>query len=83
MARARSGAAIGIVIDTTDLDHRRLCGRGSGCQRETRLGRDAREPNAGTRISARIDARLCAGVYWIRLYSSRGELLREFGLRAE
>jgi hypothetical protein len=44
---------------------------------------DATEPPAGNVISARIDTRLPAGVYWIHLYSASGELLREFGLRAE
>jgi hypothetical protein len=84
MARARAGAPIGIAIDTTDLDdphHLRI-------QVVDALGKpmwsgDATEPAAGSMISARIDARLPAGVYWIRLYSASGELLREFGLRAE
>ncbi len=84
MARARSGAAIGIMIDTTDLDDRHaLRVAVVDASGKPVWAGDAREPNAGTRISARIDTRLRAGVYWIRLYSSRGELLREFGLRVE
>lgn len=84
MARARAGAPIGIAIDTTDLDHRRHL----RIQVVDALGKplwsgDATEPAAGNVISARIDARLMAGVYWVRLYSASGELLREFGLRAE
>jgi len=84
MARARSGAPIGIMIDTADLDNR----HGLRVAVVDANGKpvwtgDAREPAAGTRISARIDTRLRAGVYWIRLYSAGGELLREFGLRLE
>jgi hypothetical protein len=38
---------------------------------------------AGTTLSAHITESPRPGVYWIRLYSSRGELLREFGMRVE
>lgn len=31
-------------------------------------------------LSIRLDGPLRAGVYWVRLYTSAGELLREFGL---
>jgi hypothetical protein len=84
MAQARAGAPIDIAIDTTDLDDRHPL----RIQVVDARGRPvwsgaAIEPAAGYRVSARIDARLAAGVYWIRLYSSTGELLREFGLRAE
>ena len=84
MARARAGAATDIVIDATDLDHRHnlrveVVDAGG---RPVWSGQAA-EAASGARISARIGARLRAGVYWIRLYSPDGELLREFGLRAE
>lgn len=32
-------------------------------------------------LSMRVDGPLQAGAYWVRLYSSSGQLLREFGLR--
>ena len=35
---------------------------------------------AGQSLSIRVDGPLRAGAYWVRLYSSTGELLREFGL---
>jgi hypothetical protein len=38
---------------------------------------------AGATLSARITENPRPGVYWIRLYSSGGELLREFGMRVE
>jgi hypothetical protein len=84
MARARAGTPIGIVIDTTDLDDP----HGLRIELVDAAGKhvwngEAREPEGGTRISAQIENRLGAGVYWIRLYSSSGDLLREFGLRVE
>ncbi len=33
-------------------------------------------------LSIRLDRPLREGVYWVRLYTSTGQLLREFGLRA-
>ncbi len=84
MARARARAPIVIAIDTTDLDDR----HGLRIQMVDAAGKPvwsgaASEPGGGNRITARIDARLAAGVYWIRLYSATDELLREFGLRTE
>lgn len=35
---------------------------------------------ADQNLSVRVDGPLRAGAYWVRLYSSTGELLREFGL---
>ena len=84
MVRARAGAAIGIVIDATDLDHRHnLRVEVVDAGGKPVWSGPAAEAAAGARISARIGAPLSAGVYWIRLYSPDGELLREFGLRAE
>lgn len=36
---------------------------------------------ADQNLSIRVDGPLRAGAYWVRLYSSTGQLLREFGLR--
>ena len=33
------------------------------------------------KIVARVEKRLAAGVYWVRLYAHSGKLLREYGLR--
>ena len=84
MARARAGAPITIVIDAADLDNpyhlqiEVVDASGKPVWRG-----NAGEPAAGTRISTFIDTRLRAGVYWIRLFSAAGQLLREFGLHAE
>ena len=37
----------------------------------------------GTQLSARIPAGPRPGVYWVRLYSSSGDFLREFGMRLQ
>jgi len=38
------------------------------------------QPVSG-KLTARVEKRLGAGVYWVRLYAPSGKLLREFGLR--
>ena len=38
---------------------------------------------AGTTLTARVSRGVRSGVYWVRLYSSSGKLLREFGMRAD
>jgi hypothetical protein len=84
MAKARAGGPITVMIDTADLDNPRHLRiqvvDANGKQIWTGA---AAEPVTGTRISARIDTRLRAGIYWIRLYSPAGGVLREFGLHAE
>jgi hypothetical protein len=37
----------------------------------------------GTKLSAHIAAGPRSGVYWVRLYSSSGDFLREFGMRLQ
>jgi len=37
----------------------------------------------GERVTVRTNRKFPAGQYWVRFYSSTGELLREFGLRTE
>lgn len=44
---------------------------------------DATPVDSGTTLSAQMAHGIRAGVYWIRLYSSRGELLREYGMRVD
>jgi hypothetical protein len=36
---------------------------------------------AAGKLGARVDRRLTTGMYWVRLYSPTGKLLREFGLQ--
>jgi hypothetical protein len=38
---------------------------------------------AGDRVSVRTSKKLPAGQYWVRIYASSGQLLREFGLRTQ
>lgn len=40
----------------------------------------AMSPSAAGKITARMDKRLAAGTYWVRLYAPSGKLWREFGL---
>ncbi len=84
MAHARAGAGLDITVDCFDLgatdglrleivDARgRLVWRGPAAAHE-----------GSTLISARVERRFAAGVYWIRLYSREDGPLREFGLRAQ
>jgi len=44
---------------------------------------DQNAPVVGGMLSAHVPKGLKAGVYWVRLYSASGELLREFGLRLD
>jgi hypothetical protein len=84
MPRARAGAPVDITIDTSDFDDRHhLRIKMVDADGLPVWNGQAIELAAGNRVSARIDARLAVGVYWIRLYSAEGELLREFGLRVE
>lgn len=84
MAHARAGAGIDITIDCTEI------GESAGLRLEIveANGRPvwsgAAESRPGSKlISAHVLQKFRAGVYWVRLYSRQGELLREFGLRAD
>lgn len=44
---------------------------------------DAQETASNGKLSARLPKGLSPGVYWVRLYAARDELLREFGLRVQ
>ncbi len=84
VAHAHAGAGIDFRIDCTDL------GETSGLRVEVvdalggAIWSGAAVAQTGSNlISAHVGRRFSAGVYWVRLYSPQGELLREFGVRAE
>lgn len=79
VARAPSGRPLDLVFDRTDLpgdlSYRAEVVNSSGRQMWRGNVRIADQ-----NLSARVDRPLRAGVYWVRLYSSAGQLLREFGV---
>jgi len=82
-AHARAGTALDLTLDTTDLgdDAPMRIEIVDAIGREVWTGTPARfEPN---RLAARIPQPFRAGVYYVRLYSRTGELLREFALVTE
>jgi hypothetical protein len=82
MARTRSGGSLQLEIDLSDLppsDTYRIELVNSYGQ-EAWSGGGA---SAGGKLSIHSLWELKTGVYWVRLYSNSGELLREFGLRAD
>lgn len=82
IAETPAGNGVELRVDCTDLDSReglRLEIVDSAGRRVWSGAGVAAEPNL---IRAQVTEKLKAGVYWVRLYSASGELLREFGLRA-
>jgi hypothetical protein len=80
VARAPAGRPLELVFGWTDLaaDHfyRAEVVNSSGRQMWSGNVRIADQS-----LSIRVDGPLRAGAYWVRLYTSTGQLLREFGLR--
>lgn len=80
--RAPAGSPLNLVFNRSDLiadlAYRAEIVDGSG--RQTWTGN---VQMADQSLSIRVDAPLGAGVYWVRLYTSGGKLLREFGLLVE
>jgi hypothetical protein len=80
IARAPAGRPLELVFGRSDLE----ADLSYRAELVDASGRDIWSGNvriAGQSLSLRIDGPLRAGSYWVRLYSSSGELLREFGLR--
>ena len=79
LARAPSGRPLSFVFDRTDLaadlSYRAEVVNSSGRQMWSGSVRIADQ-----HLSIRVGRPLGEGVYWVRLYSSTGQLLREFGL---
>ena len=82
MAHATAGQPIPGVIDAADLAGPRQYNvevvTASGG-----MGWKGPAMAAEGRLSASISAKLKRGVYWVRLSTSEGELVREYGLRAD
>jgi hypothetical protein len=80
VARAPSGRPLDLVFNrtdlTADLSYRAEVVDASGRQMWSGNVRIADQS-----LSIRVDGPLRAGIYWVRLYTSAGKLLREFGLR--
>jgi len=79
VARAPSSRPLNLVFDRTDLPPD-LSYRAEVLSSAGRQVWSGNVQIADQSLSARVDAPLRAGVYWVRLYSSGGRLLREFGL---
>lgn len=84
LVKARAGSAIDLVIDASDLDDP----RNLQIEVVNESGKLVWTGAAGTvstqgRILARVRSRLRSGVYWVRLFSTARDLVREFGLRLE
>jgi len=81
-AGAPSGRPLDLVFDRTDLpadsSYRAEVVNSSGRQMWSGSVRIADQ-----NLSIRVARPLRAGAYWVRLYSSAGPLLREFGLNVE
>jgi hypothetical protein len=82
LAQAPSGNPLDLAIDGANLPP----ARGYHLNVVNQSGHEIWSGPAivnGTQLSAHIAAGPRSGVYWIRLYSSSGDFLREFGMRLE
>ncbi len=82
VARVRSGAELGLTLDCTGLTEAAPV----RIEIVDASGRHVWSGMTGTpkqnSVTTHVSHKLKSGVYWVRLYSSKGDLLREFGLRA-
>jgi hypothetical protein len=79
VAHAPSRSPLDLVFDRTDLPPD-LSYRAEVVSSSGRQVWSGNVQITEQRLSARVSNPLRAGVYWVRLYSSGGKLLREFGL---
>jgi hypothetical protein len=87
VAQAHSNRPLDLSLDLGDLSRSAPDARPYRLEMVDAVGgllwtKTAVSPDSG-KIAARVEIRLNAGVYWVRLYSASGKLLREFGLRLE
>lgn len=81
MAQARAGAELDLKVDLTGLPTLSAY-RIEIVNADGRLAWTATAAPGGERILiTHVPKRLAQGIYWVRLYSESGELLREFGLK--
>ena len=80
VARAPSGRPLELVFGRTDLAAD-LSYRAEVVDASGRQIWNGNVRIADQSLSMRVDGPLRAGAYWVRLYTSTGQLLREFGLR--
>ena len=84
MAKARAGDPLEIRLDVSDIASGAV-GKTFRLEMVDAFGREVwsrRATSRSAKVIARVDRRLGAGIYWVRLYSDEGDLLREFGLQA-
>jgi hypothetical protein len=82
IAEARSGGPLELEIDLSDLP----AAEKYRVELVNSVGEEAWSGGvaaAGGKLSVRPLRVLQSGIYWVRLYSNSGELLREFGLRTD
>jgi hypothetical protein len=79
IARAPAGRNLELVFGRTDL-HADLSYRAEVVNSSGRQVWSGNVRIAEQSLSIQVGAPLRAGAYWVRLYSSAGQLLREFGL---
>ena len=79
IARAPSGRPLELVFGRTDL-HADLSYRAEVVNSSGHQVWSGNVRIAEQSLSIQVGAPLRAGAYWVRLYSSAGQLLREFGL---
>lgn len=82
IARAPSGRPLDLVFDRTDLPGD-LSYRAEVVNSLGRQMWSGSVRSADQKLSIRVDRPLSAGAYWVRLSSSAGPLLREFGLNVD
>jgi hypothetical protein len=80
MAQARAGAELDLKIDLTGLLALPLY-RIEIVNADGRAAWTTTATGAERALTTRVPRRLAQGIYWVRLYSESGELLREFGLK--
>ncbi len=78
--RAPAGQPLELSIDVTDLPAS-VAYRVEVVNATGQRIWDATVPASNGKLAARVSKGLNPGIYWIRLYSGPGKLLREFGLR--
>lgn len=82
LASAPAGRALDLKLDRTSLPPEASYRMEMVNQEGSRVWSGVAQAD-GAALSAHIAKSLRPGVYWIRLYSGGGELLREFGMRVK